>query len=341
MKPSSKKKKQVLGKKKPAAVVNPHGPWTPSSPATNVPPRITGQFVAMGQAVLVLRRPQFATIHVMDAKFYMFMLLAFSPVLLYMMWEMDLEFDMGPGAPGPNTMFVLGVFMFIFGFGALLARRLRILKRMNHAYFNRHTQRIYIKTGADLWEGEWHGVQADSDSFTEFAFGGSHFSSVTRHTINLLVPKIGPMPPRYRTRKKIPPGMFPLAIMRNNDGAYRAAEVWEYIRAFMAHGPEGLPIPAEPDWLELPGEKIVLTPREAWRRHVPWRNGALGERQVKKNFLLPLWAALFPILMPISLCWWLLCRIFRVGTPVPPPQALQGETGPLVTIDMASRGIRP
>jgi hypothetical protein len=109
----------------------------------------------------------------------------------------------------------------------------------------------------------------------------------------------------------------------------------------MAHGPDDLPIPTEPNWWMLPLHNVVLTPREAWRHFVPWRTGELGEQQGKKNWLLPVWAVLFPLTMSVSVYWWVLCCIVGIRPSLPPPEALEGETSTLVTIEMAAKGIRP
>ncbi|WP_322349413.1 hypothetical protein [Pseudomonas putida] len=55
------------------------------------------------------------------------------------------------------------------------------------------------------------------------------------------------------------------------------AEVWEYLRHFMDHGPDKLPPPSEPNWWHRPLHAICLTPAEAWRHYAPWRTGEPGE----------------------------------------------------------------
>ncbi|CAD5110613.1 hypothetical protein PSEWESI4_04936 [Pseudomonas carbonaria] len=57
--------------------------------------------------------------------------------------------------------------------------------------------------------------------------------------------------------------------------------------------------------------------------------------------MLPFWAVLFPYNLFAALCWWATCRLFNVRPAEAPPEALEGETGPLVTAEMAIRGVRP
>ncbi|MET3654763.1 hypothetical protein ABIC75_004511 [Dyella japonica] len=158
---------------------------------------------------------------------------------------------------------------------------------MSHIYFNRHTQHVYSQEGGYLWEGDWRGVQASPTSFVD----ASNVGAVMRFSLNVLVPKVGPMPPHRFWQKRLPPGMFQVRLMSNQQVGPRAeyvAQVWEYIRTFMAHGPDKLPMPAEPNWWMLPFYQVVLTPRRARQHYVPWRTGEPGERQGKKNWLLPL-----------------------------------------------------
>jgi len=52
-------------------------------------------------------------------------------------------------------------------------------------------------------------------------------------------------------------------------GVKHVAEVWEYLRHFMAHGPDKLPPPCEPNWWHKPLHAICLTPADAWRPTPP------------------------------------------------------------------------
>ncbi|KPM58003.1 hypothetical protein HB4184_26995 [Pseudomonas putida] len=102
------------------------------------------------------------------------------------------------------------------------------------------------------------------------------------------------------------------------------AEVWEYLRHFMAHGPDKLPPPGEPNWWHKPLHAICLTPAEAWRHYAPWRTGEPGEMQGKKNWQLPFWAVLFPYNLTVAICWYFICKLFNVRAAPPPAEAFEG-----------------
>ncbi|KMU97256.1 hypothetical protein AC138_04355 [Pseudomonas putida] len=109
-------------------------------------------------------------------------------------------------------------------------------------------------------------------------------------------------------------------------GVKHVAEVWEYLRHFMDHGPDKLPPPGEPNWWHKPLHAICLTPAEAWRHYAPWRTGEPGEMQGKKNWQLPFWAVLFPYNLTVALCWYCVCKLFNVRAAPPPAEAF--ESGP-------------
>ncbi|WP_244851581.1 DUF6708 domain-containing protein [Caballeronia sp. SL2Y3] len=321
-------------------MANPQTVWTPQSAATGASPRIGDQFIGMGQQVLCLRRP-FLEVSVLMALMYSVTIVGWIPFAFWLQWtspKIPTEF----GAPNPWFEALFNVLLYaapIVCFGPFLALNLRRLK-MSHIYFNRHTQRVYAKEGHHLYVADWHGVQATPNSFVD----ASNVGAVTRFRLEMLLPSVHPLPPHRFWQKRLPPGMLWFRIMSNAQTDPRieyVAQVWEYIRVFMAHGPEGLPIPAEPNWWMLPLHKVVLTPLEAWRHYVPWRTGEAGEHQGKKSWLLPFWAVLFPLTMSVSLCWWVVCCIFGICPSAPPPEALEGETRPLVTVEMTCKGIRP
>jgi len=106
-------------------------------------------------------------------------------------------------------------------------------------------------------------------------------------------------------------------------GVKHVAEVWEYLRHFMDHGPDKLPPPGEPNWWHKPLHAICLTPAEAWRHYAPWRTGEPGEMQGKKNWQLPFWAVLFPYNITLAICWYAICRLFNVRAAPPPPEAFE------------------
>ncbi|GAB2801919.1 hypothetical protein [Dyella kyungheensis] len=308
--------------------------WTPKSLATGAKPKIGDQYIGMGRNVLCLRRP-FLEISVLLAQMYVLVLILTIPFgvwLLYILFSVI--------SSNPDLLWVgLLIPLSIGGFVLFAAMHLRRLK-MSHIYFNRHTQHIYGKEGDQLYEGDWHGVQASPSSFVD----ATNVGAVRRFRLEMLVPSVRPLPPHRFWQKRMPEGMFLVRLMSNDDADPRTefvAEVWEYVRTFMAHGPDTLPIPAEPNWWMLPLHRIVLTPREAFRHYVPWFTGEPGEHQGKRWLTLPFWAVLFPLTLSISLCWWALCCLVGIRPLLPPPEAMEGETGPLVTIEMAQRGVRP
>ncbi|MET3654759.1 hypothetical protein [Dyella japonica] len=313
--------------------------WTPQSPATGAKPRIGDQYVGMGRQVLCLRRP-YLEVSVLMAKMLIASIIGMTVFFSYLQWTLPARPpEFGP----PDAWDAWLKFFFYFGpaicFGPFLTLNLRRLK-MSHIYFNRYTQHVYGKEGAQSYEGDWKGIHASPTSFVD----ASNVGAVTRFRLEMLVPGVRPMPPHRFWQKRLPPGMFLVRLMSNADADPRTefvAEVWEYIRTFMAHGPDTLPIPAEPNWWMLPLHRVVLTPREAWRHYAPWFTGEPGEHQGKSWFNLPFWALLFPLTLSTSLCWWAFCCVVGIRPLLPPPEAMEGESGPLVTIEMAQQGMRP
>ncbi|WP_244145874.1 hypothetical protein [Paraburkholderia tropica] len=314
--------------------------WTPQSPTTGATPQIGDQFIAMGQQTLALRRPYLEVSALMALMYTMTMLFWIPFAFWLQMTTPPRPPEFGP--PDAWFDFLSEVFLFFapaICFGPFLVLNMRRLK-MSHIYFNRRTQHIYGKEGHRLYEGDWHGVQASPRSFVD----ASNVGAMTRFRLEMLVPSVRPLPPHRFWQKRLPPETFLVRIMSNAQTDPRTdyvAQVWEYIRTFMEHGPDTLPIPTEPNWWMLPLHQVVLTPRQAFRHYVPWRTGEPGERQGKKNWLLPVWALLFPLTISVSLCWWVVCCLLGVHPLVPPVEALEGETAPLVTIEMASKGVRP
>lgn len=308
--------------------------WTPQSPTTGATPQIGDQFIAIGQQTLVLRRPHLEVSALM-AQMYALVVIVFFPIV----FRISLNVLIRPDIETSGVVLILVSFAFICGISLFLFINIRRLK-MSHIYFNRRTQHIYGKEGHRLYEGDWHGVQASPRSFVD----GSNVGAMTRFRLEMLVPSVRPLPPHRFWQKRLPPETFLVRIMSNAQTDPRTdyvAQVWEYIRTFMEHGPDTLPIPTEPNWWMLPLHQVVLTPRQAFRHYVPWRTGEPGERQGKKNWLLPVWALLFPLTISVSLCWWVVCCLLGVHPLVSPVEALEGETAPLVTIEMASKGVRP
>ncbi|CAD5110605.1 hypothetical protein PSEWESI4_04928 [Pseudomonas carbonaria] len=213
----------------------------------------------------------------------------------------------------------------------LLLYRIFFIKNLSNFYFNRHTNRIYYKRNKKLFVCEWPSAQGGF--FSRLEFGGRSFS--TSFALALKLTSID---------KEDPESPITLWVDSNEPSDPRVeyvAQAWEYIRQFMAHGPDNLPPPQAPDWWHVPHNNICLTPRQAFRHYAPWRTGEPGEEKAKQWWMLPFWAVLFPYNLFAALCWWATCRLFNVRPAEAPPEALEGETGSLVTAEMAIRGVRP
>ncbi|MGO4332843.1 hypothetical protein AB4Z48_25020 [Cupriavidus sp. 2TAF22] len=307
--------------------------WTPNSKPETAP-AVSDQYIAMGRQVLCLRNPWPA-----DSAFMgkMYSTTIFSWVIYFIYYLYDDLIKI-------NTDSIIAIslvcFPVLFLFLPSLAYRINFISRQSNFYFNRITQKVYYRKGKLLHVGEWSRVQAGMLGQTEYS--GRSFST----SYSLLLNVFGTEPSSEQARliaKSWAPN-YNIAIDSNEPSDPRTifvAQVWEYIRQFMAHGPDNLPLPHAPHWWNVPHNNLCLTPAQSWRHYAPWRTGEPGEAQVKKWWLLPFWAALFPYNLFAALCWWATCRLFKVRPATPPPEAFEGETGPLVTIEMAARGIRP
>ncbi|MCO7517948.1 hypothetical protein NJF44_24795 [Pseudomonas guariconensis] len=188
-----------------------------------------------------------------------------------------------------------------------LVYRIFLINRLSHLYFDRHTKTIIYKRNKTLLTFDWNKCVGGFLQKTEFA--GSSFS------INYALaiaerPEHGAINPNNAL-------WFPSNHPSECNPLY-AHEVWAYICQFMAHGPDKLPPPNEPDWWRIPLNTICLTPKQAWRHYAPWRTGEPGEMQGKKNWLLPLWLVLWPYNLLSALCWYVVCRLFKVQSPAAP-----------------------
>ena len=301
-----------------------------------VKPVINDQFVAIGNAALCLRHP-WTAVSALMGKLWSTSLFFIGPSFVFQFW--------------PILGVVEGAYLLFFIlmpvptlFALLLWSHIHMLKRRSHFYFNRHTQRVYYNDGKYLWIGDWSGIQGGSTSATDV----TNVGAVIRYYLELQLPNLGALlpPDRYDETRTPRPAPSPMILqIDSNQGTLGLqqyiAEVWEYIRIFMEEGPRDIPIPSEENWWESPCYRTYLTPMEALRRYVPWRAGEPGEKQGKKWWLLPFWALLFPYNMVLSLCWWITCVVFKVRPAAPPPEAFEGQEGPMVTIQMAAKGIRP
>ena len=191
-----------------------------------------------------------------------------------------------------------------------LLYRIYFIRNLSGFYFNRSTKKIYYQRGKKLITFNWKNLYGGVFERTEF--GGSSFS--TSYALAFA-------PPREDGSLHQKDCLWVDSNEPTESGIKHVAEVWEYLRHFMNHGPAKLPPPGEPNWWHRPLHAICLTPAEAWRHYAPWRTGEPGEMQGKKNWQLPFWAVLFPYNLGLAIGWYGVCRLFNVRAAPPPPQA--------------------
>ncbi|MDZ3992340.1 DUF6708 domain-containing protein [Pseudomonas sp. Teo4] len=199
-----------------------------------------------------------------------------------------------------------------FLFAPFLAYRIFFIKNLSNIYLNRETKKIHYQRIRTLISFDWNNVGGGVFSRTEFS--GSAFS--TSYAL-----AFAPRRADGTLHKK--DCLWVDSNEPTESDIKYVAEVWEYLRHFMDHGPEKLPPPGDPSWLYRPLHEICLTPAQAWRHYAPWRTGEPGEMQGKKLWLLPFWAVLFPYNLSVAICWYLVCRLFNVRAAPPPPEAFE------------------
>ncbi len=199
-----------------------------------------------------------------------------------------------------------------FTFLPFLIYRIYFIKRLSSFCFNRSTQKIYYQRLSKVLVFEWADIGGGIFKRTEY--GGSSFS--TSYALAFA-------PRREDGSLHQKDCLWIDSNEPTEPGVKHVAEVWEYLRHFMDHGPDKLPPPGEPNWWHKPLHAICLTPAEAWRHYAPWRTGEPGEMQGKKNWQLPFWAVLFPYNLSVALCWYGICRLFNVRAAPPPPAAFE------------------
>ncbi|MFZ5933943.1 DUF6708 domain-containing protein [Pseudomonas sp. HS6-2] len=271
---------------------------------TNFNAYISGQLVSRTDILIRLRNP-WVTDSVFMGKLYIAMtictiIFVCSSIIKA---EMSLAHDLD---------FILMYLSASLTFSPFLLYRIFYIKNLSDFYLNRLSKKIYYQRIRKLLIFDWNNVSGGVFKRTEF--GGSSFS--TQYAL------------AFAPRRE--DGTFHqqdcLWIDSNepteSDIKY-VAEVWEYLRHFMDHGPDKLPPPGEPNWWHRPLHAICLTPAEAWRHYAPWRTGEPGEMQGKKNWQLPFWAVLFPYNLSVAICWYVICRLFNVRAAPAPPEAFE------------------
>jgi len=204
-------------------------------------------------------------------------------------------------------------------FTPFLAYRIFFIKTLSEIHFNRETKRILYQRNKKLISFDWGNVEGGVFKRTEF--GGSSFS--TTYALAFA-------PRREDGSLHQKDCLWVDSNEPTESDIQYVAEVWEYLRHFMDHGPDKLPPPGEPNWWHKPLHAICLTPAEAWRHYVPWRTGEPGEMQGKKNWQLPFWAVLFPYNITLAICWYGICRLFNVRAAPPPAEAFEEAPAHLV-----------
>lgn len=270
-------------------------------------PSITGQLLSLSDTILCLRNP-WITDSVFMGKLYcaitVLSIAGFYPYLLSRdIWRMY------ETAPLLATGFLLMPFTFL----PFLIYRIYFIKRLSIFCFNRSTQKIYYQRLSKVLVFEW--ANTGGGIFKRTEYGGSSFS--TSYALAFA-------PRREDGSLHQKDCLWVDSNEPTEPGVKHVAEVWEYLRHFMDHGPDKLPPPGEPNWWHKPLHAICLTPAEAWRHYAPWRTGEPGEMQGKKNWQLPFWAVLFPYNLTVALCWYCVCKLFNVRAAPPPAEAFEG-----------------
>ncbi|MBI6954481.1 hypothetical protein JET63_17860 [Pseudomonas sp. CCOS 191] len=207
---------------------------------------------------------------------------------------------------------MIGMTLSPFIFLPFLFYRIWLIKGLSSVCFNRSTKRIYYQRFRKVFVFEWHNTGGGLFRRTEF--GGSSFT--TSYALAFA-------PRRKDGSLHQKDCLWTDSNEPTESGVKHVAEVWEYLRHFMNHGPAKLPPPGEPNWWHRPLHAICLTPAEAWRHYAPWRTGEPGEMQGKKNWQLPFWAVLFPYNFTLAVCWYIVCHLFNVRAAPPPPEAFE------------------
>ncbi|MCO7517101.1 hypothetical protein NJF44_19675 [Pseudomonas guariconensis] len=274
----------------------------------DTPPKISDQQLDINQNQLHLRNP-WVTDSVFMGKLYTAMIVGLA-LLTYPKIFIPGTFD---------RAYLLMVMQFLAPliFSPFLAYRILYIKKLSNIYLNRSTKKVYYKRFNSLFIFDWNNMRGGLFKRTEF--GGASFS--TSYALAFA-------PRRADGTLHQKDCLWVDSNEPTEPDIKYVAEVWEYLRHFMDHGPDKLPPPGEPNWWYKPLHQICLTPAEAWQHYAPWRTGEPGEMQGKKNWQLPFWAVLFPYNLSVALCWYVICRLFNVRAAPPPPEAFEEAPAP-------------
>ncbi|WJD64817.1 DUF6708 domain-containing protein [Pseudomonas kurunegalensis] len=274
---------------------------------TDIKPKIQGQISSLTDTVAQLRNP-WVSDSVFMAKMYTGTILAIAMTSYIGSLIYTINYEQ-KGALAFIAIQIFGPLIFT----PFLAYRIFFIKKLSSIYLNRSTQKIYYKRINKLMVFDWSNTGGGVFKRTEF--GGSSFS--TSYALAFA-------PRRADGSLHQKDCLWVDSNEPTESDVRHVAEVWEYLRHFMAYGPDKLPPPGEPNWWHKPLHAICLTPAEAWRHYAPWRTGEPGEMQGKKNWQLPFWAVLFPYNLTVAICWYFICKLFNVRAAPPPAEAFEG-----------------
>ena len=276
-----------------------------STSASGHKPAIGGQLASISGNTLCLRNP-WVTDSVFMGKLYCAM------TILLLTGTYPYLYPRIPDLYDKDIVLMLLSLATPFAFTPFLVYRAFFIKGLSTICFNRSTQKIYYQRLSKVFIFDWSNTGGGVFKRTEF--GGSSFT--TSYALAFA-------PRRADGSLHQKDCLWVDSNEPTEPGVKHVAEVWEYLRHFMDHGPDKLPPPGEPNWWHKPLHAICLTPAEAWRHYAPWRTGEPGEMQGKKNWQLPFWAVLFPYNLTVAICWYGICRLFNVRAAPPPPEAFE------------------
>ncbi|SAK76032.1 hypothetical protein AWB80_04417 [Caballeronia pedi] len=296
--------------------------WRAGSKHANVKPQIGEQFVAISQQCLEVQSVMSGS-GVTLARMWSVLTFYFTLFVGYALVR-DFVDPIRQADPASLPFLLADVAMLTIDCFLIFA-----FKRLSNIVFNRHTQRVYGMLGKNLWQVDWKDIQATTE--TDLGVYGA----VTHPRLQLNLKRVNKWG-KLETATQV----FRLAPHNNTD----IISVWEYVRTFMEEGPDLLPIPTKRDWFQTADHKISFTPMEAWRHYAPWplvEPTDDFERTAKVRFW-PIWTFFsFPYCMAIALPWWLVVKICWIHLTDLPSEAWVGNIGPMITPEMAAKGMRP
>ena len=275
------------------------------SKSTGITPKISSQLIETTSSLAHLRSP-WITNAVFMGKMHTTGLLSTLIFSFLSLTSKKTDYSL-EGA----EIFITGLLLLPLIFVPFLAYEILLIRKLSTIYLNRVTKKISHQQVGRLVTFDWKTIGAGLFRRTEFS--GSSFT--TSYALAFA-------PRRADGTLHLKDGLWIDSNEPTEPDIKYVAEVWEYLRHFMDHGPDKLPPPGEPNWWHKPLHAICLTPAEAWRHYAPWRTGEPGEMQGKKNWQLPFWAVLFPYNLSVAICWYLICRLFNVQTAPAPAEAL-------------------